>query len=94
MKNQPHATAHVFIEGHVQGVSFRANLWREAKKNNVTGWVRNLKDCRVEAVLQGDPDKVNEVVKWCHTGPAAAKVERVDVAYESSYEVLTHFHIR
>jgi acylphosphatase len=44
--------------------------------------------------LQGEADKVNEVIKWCHTGPAAAKVERVDVAYESGQERFTHFFIR
>ena len=94
MKSQPHTTAHVFIRGHVQGVSFRANLWREAKKNGLNGWVRNLKDGGVEAILQGEPDKVNEVIRWCHDGPPAAKVEAVDVSYESFHEVMTHFHIR
>jgi acylphosphatase len=58
------------------------------------GWVRNLKDGSVEAVLQGEGDKVNEVIKWCQTGPAAAKVAKVDVAYESGHERITHFFIR
>jgi len=52
MKTHCITTAHIYVSGHVQGVSFRANLWREAKKNNLTGWVRNLKDGRVEAILQ------------------------------------------
>jgi acylphosphatase len=94
MKNPAETTAHIFIYGHVQGVSFRANLWREAKKHMLMGWVRNLKDGSVEAVLQGDQDKVNEAVKWCHTGPAAAKVEKVEVSYESGREKLTQFFIR
>lgn len=94
MKNPPHTTAHVFIRGHVQGVSFRANLWREAKKNGLTGWVRNNKDGSVEAVLQGDPDKVNETIKWAHRGPPAAKVESVDVSYESGSRAYDHFHIQ
>ncbi|MFZ2456343.1 MAG: acylphosphatase [Candidatus Altiarchaeia archaeon] len=94
MKTNTGVTAHIFIRGHVQGVSFRANLWREAKKHNLMGWVRNLKDGSVEAVLQGEAGGVNEVIKWCHTGPAAAKVEKVDVAYESPQEKFTHFFIR
>jgi acylphosphatase len=94
METKFQATAHIVIQGHVQGVSFRANLWREAKKHMLMGWVRNLKDGSVEAVLQGEPDKVNEVIKWCHTGPAAAKVEKVDVSYESGAERFTHFFIR
>jgi len=94
MKNTLHTTAHIYVSGHVQGVSFRANLWREAKKNNLTGWVRNLKDGRVEAILQGDPDRVNETIKWCRRGPPAAKVEGVDVAYEPDMETYTHFRIQ
>ena len=38
------------------------------------GWVKNLKDGTVEAILQGEPEKVNEVIKWCHIGPAAVNI--------------------
>lgn len=94
MKPKTHVSAHIFIHGHVQGVSFRANLWREAKKHGITGWVRNLKDGRMEAVLQGEEDKVEEVIKWCRRGPPAAKVEKVEVAYEEGPENHTRFDIR
>lgn len=94
MKTQPHTTAHVLIRGHVQGVSFRAHLLREAKKNGLKGWVRNLNDGSVEAVLQGGRDRVNEVVRWCHNGPPAAKVEAVVVSCESGQEAFTQFQIR
>ncbi len=94
MKTNAHITAHIFIYGYVQGVSFRANLWREAKKHGIFGWVRNLKDGRMEAVFQGETDKVNEVVKWCRTGPPAAKVEKVDAEYVEGPETFTRFDIR
>ncbi|MFQ5969979.1 MAG: acylphosphatase [Nitrososphaerales archaeon] len=74
--------AHVFVKGRVQGVYFRQNLRVVAKRHKVDGWVRNLKDGRVEAVLEGDELKVSEVIEWCHAGPRGAKVDDVDVEYE------------
>ena len=52
---------HVLVSGKVQGVFFRQALKVVAKKNNVSGWVRNLKDRRVEAVLEGDSKSINSV---------------------------------
>jgi acylphosphatase len=45
--------------------------------------VRNLDDGRVEAVVEGDERSVRRVVEWCHQGPAASKVDAVDVRYEA-----------
>ena len=55
---------HLFIRGKVQGVFFRQAIKVIAKKNNITGWVRNLDDGRVEALLEGDSESVNTVVEW------------------------------
>ena len=85
---------HVFISGHVQGVSFRANLWREANKHKVFGWVRNTKDNKVEAVFEGEDKNVEEVVKWCHSGPKAAKIENVELFSEPDTEKLIRFEVR
>ena len=74
--------AHVFIKGRVQGVYFRQNLRVVAKRHKVNGWVRNLKDGRVEAVLEGDELNVSEVIEWCHAGPSEARVDDVYVQYE------------
>ena len=60
---------HIFISGKVQGVFFRQALKVIAKKNNVMGWVRNLIDKRVEAILEGDSKSVNLVVEWAKIGP-------------------------
>ena len=73
---------HVFISGRVQGVFFRQALKAKAKQNNVTGWVRNLKDGRVEAVFEGDDDNVSTLVEWSHAGPANAIVEDVEIRNE------------
>ena len=73
---------HAFINGRVQGVFFRANTKEMAEKLGVAGWVRNLPDGSVEAVFEGDENAVEQIVEWCHRGPAMAKVEEVYVEYE------------
>ena len=85
---------HVFISGYVQGVSFRANLWREANKHHLTGWVRNTRDGRVEAVLEGEDKNLEDVLNWCRTGPKAAKVENVEVFGETGNDKFTRFEVR
>lgn len=74
--------AHVFVEGHVQGVFFRAETRAAAAGLGLTGWVRNLYDGRVEAVFEGDEAAVERAVAWCHTGPPHASVTRVEVVRE------------
>ena len=72
----------IIVTGKVQGVFFRQALKVMAKKNDVFGWVKNLKDGRVEAVLEGDEEKVNRLVEWSHGGPANARVEDVEIHNE------------
>ena len=73
----------LFIKGKVQGVFFRQALKVTAKKNNVTGWVRNLKDGRVEALLEGEDENVSALVEWCHGGSANARVEDIEIKNEN-----------
>ncbi len=70
--------AHVFIEGRVQGVFFRANTREEASLLGLTGWVRNCWDGRVEAVFEGEREKVEKVIAWCKKGPPGAMVRDVE----------------
>jgi acylphosphatase len=86
--------AHVHISGIVQGVSFRASTQAEARKLGVKGWVMNLADGRVEALLQGPKDKVEELLRWCRKGPPSAKVDKVEVVWEKSVEEFLGFDIR
>ena len=72
----------IIVTGKVQGVFFRQALKVMAKKNNVFGWVKNLKDGRVEAVLEGAEEKVSRLVEWSHGRPANARVEDVDIHNE------------
>ncbi|AHY45951.1 Acylphosphatase [Rubrobacter radiotolerans] len=78
--------AHVYVSGEVQGVFFRDSARSEAEDRGVSGWVQNLPDGRVEAVFEGEPEKVDEMVRWCKSGPAWAKVTSVEVDESSVSE--------
>lgn len=75
---------HVYISGRVQGVFFRAETRRAANGFQLTGWVRNIADGRVEAVFEGEDANVDKMLDWCHIGPPAARVEDV-LSKEESY---------
>jgi acylphosphatase len=69
---------HVFITGRVQGVFFRANTQSKAQELGLTGWVRNLRDGRVEAVFEGPRPAVEAVLAWCQKGPPGSVVNTVE----------------
>ncbi len=70
----------VLVAGHVQGVFFRDSCRSEARREGVSGSVRNRPDGRVEAVFEGDEDAVSRLVDWCGHGPPGARVEKVEVS--------------
>jgi len=86
--------AHVFISGKVQGVFFRYATLEETKARGVCGWVRNLPDKRVEAVFEGEKEAVEEMIAFCHRGPPAAKVTKVEVHWEEYKGEFKDFYIR
>jgi len=65
------------ITGRVQGVWYRGATEREATRRGVCGWVRNLPDGSVEALLEGPPEAVRDLAAWCRKGPSGARVARV-----------------
>lgn len=70
---------HLMIYGQVQGVGFRAWLAANARNQRIRGWVRNRRDGAVEAVLYGDMIALEMLHSNCMHGPAAAKVDRIEV---------------
>ncbi|GGN88660.1 acylphosphatase [Actinoplanes lobatus] len=84
---------HVLAEGLVQGVFFRDSCRRVACRHAVRGWVRNLPDGRVEAVFEGDPEGVAQLVSWARTGPTGARVDNLEV-HEEPAEGFDAFTIR
>lgn len=83
----------VLISGLVQDVWFRATTAKQAVRAGVHGWVRNLPDGRVEAVLEGSADAVNKMIDFCSQGPDMARVDHVDIVEETP-ESLEDFRIR
>jgi acylphosphatase len=75
------ARARVVIRGRVQGVFFRVETRERARSLGLAGWVRNNPDGTVEAVFQGERDRVDSMLAWCRRGPAAAHVEDVEVEW-------------
>jgi len=76
------ARAHVVINGRVQGVFFRMETKRAAGEIGVFGWVKNQRDGTVEAVFEGDQDRVEAIVDWCRQGPPNADVTDVTVNWD------------
>jgi len=76
--------AHVFISGRVQGVGFRAFVQRQANVLGAGGFVRNLPDGRVEAIIEAPAAAVSEMLEKLKSGPRAAKVEDVAVTKEQA----------
>ena len=70
------------ISGRVQGVGFRWFVQENATSEGVKGWVRNLPDGRVEALIEGESEAVTRVERLLYTGPRGARVEDVAVHVE------------
>lgn len=69
------------ISGDVQRVGFRAWVLRYAQGKLLTGWVKNRKDGTVEIIAEGSKTDLEELIKHCWHGPAAAEVEKIDVTW-------------
>jgi acylphosphatase len=72
----------LIVHGRVQGVGFRWAIARAAESRGVAGWVANRADGTVEAVLEGEPEAVDSVVRLSEQGPRGASVQQVEVAEE------------
>lgn len=82
------------IGGRVQGVGFRMFTEAAAAREGVHGYVRNLDDGRVEALVEGDQEAVDRIELALRRGPAGARVERFDVEPAAPSYRATGFFIR
>jgi acylphosphatase len=87
-------SAQVIIHGWVQGVYFRAYTRDQARLLGLTGWVRNRRDGTVEAYFEGDKEKVDRMVAWCHRGSPSSQVDQVAVTYGQYGGTFNSFEIR
>lgn len=88
------AEARVVVSGRVQGVWFRASTRDVAQGLGVRGFVRNLPDRRVEAVLQGERAAVERTIAFMREGPPGAAVADVSVEWRDPTEEFGGFHVR
>ncbi len=85
---------HIVIEGRVQGVFFRSSTRSESCKLGLTGWVINCPDGRVEAVFEGNINKIEQIIEWCKKGPPGAVVENVETVWEQATGEYESFSIK
>lgn len=71
----------LLISGRVQGVGYRDWMVQEAQRLGVHGWVRNTPDGTVEALVYGEVDAVEELLRSCRRGPRLASVTRIEEAF-------------
>ncbi len=76
------ARAVILVSGVVQGVFYRSTTAETALSLGLTGSAKNLADGRVRVVVEGEKDKIEELIKWCRSGPPSAKVSLVEVEWE------------
>lgn len=76
-------TQHLLITGKVQGVFYRASAKKIADELGIKGWIRNLPDGNVEALVEGEPAMLNRFIAWCHKGPDGAIVKEVFVTTQT-----------
>lgn len=84
---------HIWVSGSVQGVFFRYSARLRAEELDLTGYVRNLYDGRVEIVAEGEKDKLISLVSWAHRGPTGARVREVNVEWEKPTDSYSSFAI-
>ena len=68
---------HAKISGRVQGVGFRYYCRAEARRLNLSGWVRNLLDGSVEVMAEGSSKGLEDLLQWLKKGPPGARVDFV-----------------
>lgn len=84
---------HITSKGRVQGVNYRFFVKRTAERLGIRGWVRNLSNGDVEAVLEGEKENLDEMVKEARQGPVLARVDDLDIKEEKE-EGLSSFVIK
>ena len=84
---------HIFVSGKVQGVFFRENTRKKAAEFGLSGFVRNLPNGKVEAVFEGDKEKIEKIIQWIKKGPETAQIENIEIDWQNYQEEFINFEI-
>ena len=85
---------HVLYSGQVQGVGFRFTAEESAKRLGVVGWIKNLRDGRVELVAEGEEKALEQFIKDIRTGPMRNFIKDVEITWSASTDDFEDFEIR
>ena len=83
----------VFAGGRVQGVAYRFYAEKYAARLDITGWVRNLEDGRVEVLAEGSAEQIEAFLERLKEGPSLARVDSFEVRRESSTGEFLDFRV-
>ena len=84
----------IFVSGRVQGVGFRYFVAGEARALGLAGFVRNLRDGRVDAEVSGSAARIEALIAACRRGPPGSRVDRVEIVESEAATLPDPFEIR
>ena len=90
---QNNVRVRVLVSGKVQGVFLRHNIKEQAKMLRLKGWVKNLPDGKVEAVVEGEKEIIETIIKWVRQGPFLSRVDSIKVDWQEARGEFDDFQI-
>ena len=85
---------HVFYSGRVQGVGFRITAEEYAQEYGVVGWVRNLRDGRVELVAEAKEAALQQLLQAVRTSPMKNFINQVEISWSNATDTFDELEIR
>jgi len=86
--------AHAFYTGRVQGVGFRITAEEAARDMGIFGWVKNLRDGRVELVAEAEEETLKRFIDEIRSGPLKNFIKQVEISWSSASDTFDEFEIR
>jgi acylphosphatase len=84
---------HALVEGRVQGVGYRLFVFRRADQLNLTGWVKNLLDGKVEVMAEGERETLNQLLTFLRRGPPMANVRYIEIEWMNATGEFDFFEV-
>ena len=86
--------ARILIEGRLQRMNFRLQTQQQAQKLGLVGFVRNLSDGRIEIEVQGEEDKIDEMLAWCQQEPHSSQIKSIFYRFDEPTKHYSDFMVR